>query len=252
MIDNTENNKNIIIGRNSVLEALKSNRIIEHVLIYNNTNISGSLKEILSRIKEQNILVKYVNKNTLDRLSNNSNHQGIIAIVGAKSYCSVEDILEFAKSKNQNPFVIITENIEDPHNLGAIIRTAECVGAHGVIIPKRRAVGLNFTVDKTSAGALEHVLVSRVSNISNTINTLKKHGLWIYGSDTSGDNLYTQDLKNIPMALIISSESHGISNNIKNNCDYVLSIPMTGKVNSLNASVAAGIIMYEIFRQRNF
>lgn len=243
-------NKNIIIGRNPVLEALKSDRIIDSVLILNNINISGSLKIISSKIKEKNIVIKYGDKKTLDKLSNNTNHQGIIAFVGAKPYCSIEDILNLAKSKNQSPFVIICENIEDPHNLGAIIRTAECVGAHGIIIPKRHAVGLNFSVEKSSAGALEHMLISRVSNISIAIETLKKNGLWIYGSDMNGENLYSQDLKNIPIGLVISSEGHGISNKIKNNCDYILSIPMNGKINSLNASVAAGIIMYEIYRQK--
>ena len=173
----------------------------------------------------------------------------MVAFVGAKECCTVEEILNYAESKNEPPFVIIADCIEDPHNLGAIIRTAECAGAHGIIIPKRRAAGLTESVDKSSAGALEYVNIARVSNIPSTIEYLKSKGLWIYGADMDGENYTSQDLKG-SVALVIGSEGKGISKLVRDKCDFILSLPMKGKINSLNASVAAGILMYEVMRQR--
>ncbi len=244
-----ENLKNdYIIGRNAILEALKSKRIIDSVMISSKDNF-GSLKAILSIAAERNITVKEVNKGALDAIADGGVHQGVIAVVGTKEYSSIEDILDLAKSKGEQPFIIIAEGIEDPHNLGAIIRTAECVGAHGIIIPKRRAVGLTMSVGKSSAGALEHILVSKVNNISASIDMLKKMGLWIYGADMSGEMWTSQDLTG-STAIVIGSEGKGISSNVKKKCDFILSIPMKGRINSLNASVAAGIMMYEVCRQR--
>lgn len=243
--DNTEN---FIFGRNAVCEALKSGRNIESVLL-SCKEISGSLKVVLSIAKERKIPVKNVKKDFLDEISKNLNHQGVAAAVGAKETCCIDDILDFAKSKNESPFVIIADEIEDPHNLGAIIRTAECAGAHGVIIPSRRAVGLTAAVDKASAGALEHMLIAKVGNIGATIDELKEKGLWIYGADMNGEVWDGVDLKGA-VAIVIGSEGFGIGNLVKKKCDFILSLPMKGKINSLNASVAAGILMYEVRRQR--
>ncbi len=237
-----------IIGRNAVLEALKSGRVIDSIMVSSKEN-AGSLRAILSIASEKNITVKEVNKMMLDKIASGSVHQGIIAVAGAKEYARIEDILNLAKSKNEQPFIIIAEGIEDPHNLGAIIRTAECVGAHGIIIPKRRAVGLTMAVGQSSAGALEHILVAKVNNISASIDMLKKLGLWIYGADMEGESWTSQDLTGA-VALVIGSEGKGMSSNIKKKCDFILSIPMKGKINSLNASVAAGVMMYEVCRQR--
>lgn len=244
-----ENLKNeYIIGRNSVLEALKSGRIIDSIMI-SSKDSGGSLRVILSLAAKKNITIKEVSRLALDSISSGLVHQGVIAAVGAKEYSSIDDILNLAKNRNEHPFIIVAEGIEDPHNLGAIIRSAECAGAHGVIIPKRRAVGLTMTVEKSSAGALEHLLVSKVNNISASLELLKKRGLWIYGADMSGDMWTSQDLTG-PIAIVIGSEGKGISINTRKKCDFILSIPMKGKINSLNASVAAGVMMYEVCRQR--
>ena len=240
--------KNYIIGRNAVNEALKSGRVVDSLLVLQEES-SGSLKVILAQAKEKGITIKKVNRKILNSISNGLLHQGIVAVVGAKAPCTVDDILNLAKSKNEPPFIIIADGIEDPHNLGAIIRTAECVGAHGVIIPKRRAAGLTNAVDKSSAGALEYVVVAKVGNIGAAIDDLKNKGLWIYGADMNGEKWTTQDLKG-PLALVIGSEGSGISKLVKEKCDFILSLPMFGKINSLNASVAAGILMYEVCRQR--
>ncbi len=246
-IKNQENN-NYIFGRNSVTEALKSERNIESILI-SSAEITGSLKAIVSKAKEKRIILKRVNKKVLDSLSGNSNHQGVIAIVGRKETCTIKDILDLAKSKNEPPFIIIADGIEDPHNLGAIIRTAECCGVHGILIPKRRCAGLNATVEKTSAGALEHMLIAKVGNIASAIEDLKKLGVWVYAADMKGENWTSQDLTG-PVALVIGSEGFGVGKLVREKCDFVLSLPIKGKVNSLNASVAAGILMYEVRRQR--
>lgn len=243
-----DNRENFIFGRNAVCEALKSGRSIESVLL-SCKEISGSLKVILSAAKERKVPVKNVKKDFLDGISGNLNHQGVAATVGAKETCRIDDILDFAQSKNEAPFVIVADGIEDPHNLGAIIRTAECAGAHGVIIPSRRAVGLTAAVDKASAGALEHVLIAKVGNIGATIDELKEKGLWIYGADMNGEAWDGVDLKGA-VAIVIGSEGFGIGNLVRKKCDFILSLPMKGKINSLNASVAAGILMYEVRRQR--
>lgn len=243
-----DSNENFIFGRNAVCEALKSGRNVESVLL-SCREISGSLKVILSVAKEKKIPVKHVKKDYLDEISGTLSHQGVAALVGAKKTCKIDDILEFAKSKNEPPFVIVADGIEDPHNLGAIIRTAECSGAHGIIIPSRRAVGLTAAVDKASAGALEHMLVAKVGNIGAAIDELKEKGLWIYGADMDGESWDGVDLKGA-VAIVIGSEGFGIGNLVRKKCDFILSLPMKGKINSLNASVAAGILMYEVRRQR--
>ncbi len=243
-----DSNENFIFGRNAVCEALKSGRNVESVLL-SCREISGSLKVILSVAKERKIPIKHVKKDYLDEISGTLSHQGVAALVGAKKTCKIDDILEFAKSKNESPFVIVADGIEDPHNLGAIIRTAECSGAHGIIIPSRRAVGLTAAVDKASAGALEHMLVAKVGNIGAAIDELKEKGLWIYGADMDGEPWDGVDLKGA-VAIVIGSEGFGIGNLVRKKCDFILSLPMKGKINSLNASVAAGILMYEVRRQR--
>ena len=247
-MDKNNKEKNYIIGRNAVKEALKSGRVIDSVFVLSGEK-AGLIKDIISKASEKKIPLKYVNKKSMDFMSHGELHQGIIAVAGAKESCSVDDILNYAKSKNEPPFVIIADGIEDPHNLGAIIRTAECVGAHGIIIPKRRSVGITFGVDKSSAGALEYVLVAKVGNISSAIDYLKEKGLWIYGADMDGKKWSSENLTG-PIALVIGSEGKGISKLVKSKCDFILSLPMMGKINSLNASVAAGVLMYEVRRQR--
>lgn len=247
-MQNREIRNDYIIGRNAVKEALKSGRVIDSVMV-GAVESSGSIKNILAELKYRNITIKQVNRKTLDSLSNGISHQGIIAVAGAKESSSISEILEFASNKGEQPFIIVADGIEDPHNLGAIIRTAECAGVHGIIIPKRRAVGLTGAVDKSSAGAIEHILIAKVNNISSAIEELKKEGLWIYGADMLGKMWDSEDLTG-PVAVVIGSEGKGISKKVKEKCDFILSLPLKGKVNSLNASVAAGILMYEVCRQR--
>lgn len=237
-----------IVGRNAVSEALKSGRVIETVFLQDSLNI-GSIYSLMEKIRESNITVKKVKKAKLDLMSKNGNHQGIIALAGVKKSATVEEILEIAKKRGEPPFVIVADEIEDPHNLGAIIRTAECVGAHGVIIPKRHSAGLTESVGKSAAGALEYVPVAKVSNISQTLDKLKKNGLWIYGADMKGQNWCETDFKGAT-ALVIGSEGKGIGRLVREKCDFMVSLPMRGRINSLNASVAAGILMYEVRRQR--
>lgn len=239
---------NLIIGRNAVSEALKSGRIIDSVLVADK-EISGSLRAIVSKAKENKITIKFVGKKTLDGICI-GNNQGVIAVCGAKSTCTVDDILNYAKSKNEPPFIIIADEIEDPHNLGAIIRTAECAGVHGVIIPKRRSAGLTYGVEKASAGALEYVKIARVGNISSAIDYLKNQGVWIYGTDVQGNSPQDTDLTGAT-ALVIGSEGKGMGRLVREKCDYIISLPMKGKINSLNASVASGILMYEVMRQKS-
>ena len=243
-----DNEKDLIIGRNAVLEAIKSGRQIESLLVQTG-EISGSVKIILAKAKQSGIIVKKADRKKLNAISGNAAHQGVIAVSGVKKTCSIDDILNSAKSKNEAPFVIIADGIEDPHNLGAIIRTAECAGANGVIIPKRRAAGLTGAVDKSSAGALEYVKIAKVSNIPFAIDELKSKGLWIYGADMNGEVWHKKDLTG-PIALIIGAEGRGISKLVKEKCDFIVSLPTCGKIQSLNASVAAGVLMYEVCRQR--
>lgn len=241
-------NDNLIIGRNAVMELLKSGREIENVLIAKGER-EGSINRIAAICREKGIVIKNVDRKKLDFMCAGANHQGVVANVPAHSYSTVDEILEFAESKNENPFIIICDEIEDSHNLGAIIRSAEACGAHGIIIPKRRNVGLNFIVAKTSCGALEYMRVARVGNLASTIEELKKKNIWVYCADMDGQPWCKTDFSG-GCALVIGNEGNGVGRLIKEKCDVTVSLPMCGKVNSLNASVAAGIIMYEIARQR--
>lgn len=245
---NFEQGQNIVIGRNAVKELLVSGRSVES-LVVSTGDQHGAILGIIAKYRGMGIPIKTADQSKLNKLSNGLNHQGIIAIASDYEYAELDDILQRAKDRGEPAFIVIAEEIEDPHNLGAIIRTAECVGAHGVIIPKRRAVGVNSSVTKASAGATEHMRVSRVTNISATIEKLKKLGIWLYAADMHGTNWCNEDLTG-PVGLVIGSEGHGVSRLVKENCDKVISLPILGKVNSLNASVAAGILMYEVRRQR--
>lgn len=242
-------NDNLVIGRNAVAELLKSGREVENIIIAKGEP-EGSVLKIIAMAREKGIVVKNADRKKLDFMCGGANHQGVVANVPAHEYSSVEEILEFAKSKNEPPFIIICDEIEDSHNLGAIIRTAEACGVHGIIIPKRRNVGLNFIVAKTSCGALEYVKVARVSNLNSTIEKLKKENIWVYCADMDGRPWCKTDFSG-GAALVVGSEGNGVSRLVKEHCDVTVSLPMYGKVNSLNASVAAGVIMYEIARQRN-
>lgn len=248
MSKETIQNDNLIIGRNAVIELLKSGREIENVLIAKGER-EGSINRITAMCREKGIVVKTVDRKKLDFICAGANHQGVAANVPAHSYSSIEDILEYAHSRNEAPFIIICDEIEDSHNLGAIIRSAEACGAHGIIIPKRRNVGLNFIVAKTSCGALEYMRVARVSNLSSAIEELKKNNIWIYCADMDGQPWCKTDFSG-GCALVIGNEGSGVGRLIKERCDVTVSLPMCGEVNSLNASVAAGIIMYEVTRQR--
>lgn len=237
----------IIAGRNAVMELLKSSKDINKIFIERGEK-HGSINEIIARAKEARIVTVEVEKSKLDQMA--ENHQGVVAVVPPFDYCELEDILDDAKEKGEDPFIIILDGIEDPHNLGSIIRTAETAGVHGVVIPKRRTVSVNSTVAKTSAGATAYVKVARVNNINDAIRKLKDAGLWIIG--TAGEaktEYYNQDLKG-PIAIVIGSEGFGMSKLVKENADILIKIPMLGKINSLNASVSAGIIMYEAVKQR--
>ena len=237
-----------IIGRNPVLEAIKSGKLIDYMLIKKG-RYEGSIVPIVKKAKENGIIVQEVAKEKLDALSEGGNHQGVVAFVSAHDYATVEDILKKAADKGEPPFVIICDKITDPHNLGAIIRTANCVGAHGVIIPKRGSVGVNSVVVKTSAGAAMYTPVAKVTNIAATLDELKKAGLWIAAADMDGEEMYKIDLKGA-LGIVIGSEGEGISRLVREKCDFIASIPMAGDINSLNASVAAGVLMYEALRQR--
>ena len=247
--DNKPFNENQLEGRNAVLEVLKSGRDIDKIIVAKG-NVEGTIKRIVAMAAEKKIVVQHVDRNRIDEMSQTKNHQGVIARVSERNYVEVEDILNIARDKNEDPFVIILDGITDPHNLGAIMRTADAAGAHGIIIPKRRSVGLTATVAKTSAGALEYVPVAKVVNIGNTIDQLKKEGLWIACTDMDGENYFKSNLKG-PIALVIGSEGDGVSRLVKEKCDFTVSIPMKGEISSLNASVAAGLFMYEVVRQRS-
>ena len=238
-----------IEGRNGVLELLESDRDINKILIAKGEK-HGSINKIITIAKQRKIVIAEVERQKLNAISETNNHQGVIAIVPPFNYSSVEEILESAKQKNEDPFILILDGIEDPHNLGSIIRTAETAGIHGVIIPKRRAASVNATVSKSSAGAVEHVKIARVNNINETIKYLKEEGLWICGTDGDAkDYYYNQNLKGA-LAIVIGSEGFGMSRLVKENCDFLVKIPMKGKITSLNASVSAGIVVYEAVKQR--
>lgn len=237
-----------IEGRNAVLEAFRSGKTIDKLFVLDGCK-DGPVQTILREAKKHDTIVNFVAKERLDQLSETKKHQGVIAMAAAYEYATVEDILQNAKDKGEAPFIILLDNIEDPHNLGAIIRTANLAGAHGVIIPKRRAVGLTGTVAKTSAGAINYTPVAKVTNLTNTIKELKEEGLWFVCADMGGTTMYELDLKG-PIGLVIGSEGEGVSKLVKENCDFVASIPMKGDIDSLNASVATGVLAYEILRQR--
>lgn len=242
------NETSYIVGRNAVLEAIRSGKELDFVTVQKG-QLTGSINQILALCRKNNIVVKEAEAGKLNELSCGMVHQGIIAQPSAITYSSVDDILSIAQSRNESPFIVIADQIEDPHNLGAIIRTAEACGVHGIIIPKRRGVGANATVYKTSAGALSHMAVARVTNLTDTIKYLKSKGIWIYGADAAGEN-YCNVKFDGAAALIIGSEGRGISKLVLEHCDFIVSLFMRGKVNSLNASVAGGILMYEIARYR--
>ena len=235
-------------GRNAVLEAFRSGRVVDKLFVLERCE-DGPVRTILREAKKHDTMVRFVKKERLDQMSETGKHQGVIAVTAAYDYAEVEDILNKAREKGEAPFVVILDNIEDPHNLGAIIRTANLAGAHGVIIPKNRAVGLTATVARTSAGALNYTPMARVTNIARTIEELKKEGLWFVCADMGGTSMYQLDLKG-PMGLVIGNEGEGVSRVVKEKCDFVASIPMKGDIDSLNASVAAGVLAYEIVRQR--
>lgn len=243
-----KNNKDIIAGRNAVLEALKSNRNIDTIHIAN-ADMQGSINKIKALAKDAGIVVKVTTNQKLDFLSEGSTHQGVVAICSCAEYVTVEDILNISKQKNLPPFIIIADEIEDPHNLGALIRTAEACGADGLIIPKRRSASLSPTVYKTSAGAASVFPVAKVSNLVSCIKQLKENNIWIYGADMDGTNWNELNYSG-GVALVIGSEGNGIGRLIKQECDFIASLPMKGKINSLNASVAGGILMYEIAKYR--
>ncbi len=244
MIKDDDKKPDLLIGRNAVTEALKSDREIDTLILMRNNN-NPALSRLASMAKEKGAVVKEVDSKKLDFMCGGANHQGVAAYVAAHEYSSVEDILAYAEEKGEKPFIVVCDEIEDPHNLGAIIRTAECAGVHGVIIPKRRSASLNFTVGKTSAGALEYMRVARVSNLASAIDELKEKGCWVYGADMDGTDYKKTDFSGA-VVLVIGSEGKGIGKLIRQKCDAIVSLPMKGNINSLNASVAAGILMYEI------
>ena len=237
-----------IEGRNAVLEAFRAGKTIDKLFVLDGCQ-DGPVRTILREAKKTDCIVNFVKKERLDQMSETGKHQGVIAYAAAYEYGTVEEMLERAKEKNEQPFLILLDNIEDPHNLGAIIRTANQVGAHGVIIPKRRAVGLTATVAKASAGAINYTPVAKVTNLVKTMDELKKQGMWFVCGDMGGDSMYSLDLTG-PMGVVIGNEGEGVSRLVKENCDFVATIPMFGDIDSLNASVAMGVLSYEIVRQR--
>ena len=247
--NDVQNDRDIIFGRNSVSEAIKAGRPIDSILVAKGER-SGSIPKILSDARKADIPVKEADRKKLDFMCGHGNHQGIVAVGAVKAYSTVDDIFTLAEERGEPPFIIVCDEIEDPHNLGAIIRTAEAAGAHGVIVPKRRSAPLSFAVSKTSAGAVEFMHVARVTNIPQTLEELKERGVWVYCADMDGETFYSANLKGAA-ALVIGSEGKGVGRLVKEKCDAVLSMPMKEKINSLNASVAAGILMYEISKQRD-
>ncbi len=237
-----------IEGRNAVIEALRSGKTIDRMFVLDNCQ-DGPIMTIKREAKKKDIQIKYVTRERLDQMSETGKHQGVIACAAAYEYAEVEDMLELAASKNEPPFLLLLDNIEDPHNLGAIIRTANLAGAHGVIIPKNRAVGLTATVARTSAGALNYTPVARVTNLVKTMDELKKKGMWFVCADMGGTEMYDLNLTG-SIGLVIGNEGEGVGRLVRENCDFIASIPMKGDIDSLNASVAAGVLAYEIVRQR--
>ena len=248
-MENKEQYEDQVEGRNAVLELIESGKDINKIYIEKGEK-QGSINRILAKANQRKIMVTEIDKQKFRQMSQTPNAQGIIAIVPPFDYCDVYDIIELAKERNEDPFILILDGIEDPHNLGSIIRTAETAGVHGIIIPKRRAASVNSTVNKVSAGAVEHMKIARVNNINETINTLKKEGIWICGTDMDTNKYYyNQDLTG-PLAIVIGSEGFGMSRLVKENCDFLIKIPMKGRITSLNASVSAGTVVYEAVKQR--
>ena len=241
-------NEDIVIGRNSVTETLKAGRSVNKIFVANGSNN----QKIIELAKNAGIVIEFVERSKLDKICGGKNHQGVIAQVAAIQYSTIEEILEVAASKNQPPFIILLDELEDPRNFGAILRTADAVGVHGVIIPKRRSVSLNSTVAKTSAGAMEYVKVAQVTNVAQTLKQLHEYDLKIVGGDMNGEEIFTHADLTGGIVLVIGNEGKGMRRLTRENCDILIKIPMAGKINSLNASVAGAILMYEIFMQRNF
>ena len=241
----------IIQGKNAVIEALRAGQPLREVLLDRTLRRDQVISEIFSLARSSGVQVYWSDKKNLNRLAKGEKHQGAVAQMAARQYLAVEDILEVAEQKGEAPFLILLDGIEDPHNLGAIIRTADCSGVHGVVIPKHRAAGITPAVSRTSAGAVAYLPVAREANINNVIRTLKKKNVWIVGVEAGSNQSYTKADFTMPVALVIGSEGSGLAEQVKKNCDFLVSIPMCGHVNSLNASVAAAIVMYEVVRQRN-
>jgi 23S rRNA (guanosine2251-2'-O)-methyltransferase len=239
----------LIIGKNPVLEALKSGREINKIWIAEGSQ-RGQMQSIIQLAKQAGVLIQYVPKKKMDQMAE-GNHQGVVAQVAAYRYYEVDDLFKKAEQSGEPPFLIILDEIEDPHNLGSIMRTADAVGAHGIIIPKRRAVGLTATVAKASTGAIEYIPVARVTNLARTVDELKERGVWIVGTDAKGEQDYRSLDGTMPLALVIGSEGKGMSRLIREKCDFLIRLPMKGRVTSLNASVAASLLMYEVYRKRN-
>lgn len=241
--------ENLVFGRNSVIELINSDRTINKLFIQKG-EARGSIGKVIDLAKRKKIVISEVQKAKLDEMTDNQNHQGVVAVTSPYKYCEIDDILNVAKDKGEEPFIIIADGIEDPHNLGAMIRTAECMGVHGIIIPKRRAVAVTNTVAKVAAGALEYMKIARVNNINDSIEELKENGVWIVGTDAAGKDFLTDvDMKG-SIAVVIGSEGEGMSNLTKKRCDFLAKIPMKGNITSLNASVTCGMVIYEVARQR--
>ena len=247
-LDVVELPEDMVAGRNAVMEALKGSRSVNKLMIANGST-EGSIKEIIAVAKEKGVNIQYWDRSKLDSIARGIRHQGVLAQVAPVQYAELEDILQVAKDRNESPFIVLLDELEDPHNLGAILRTADAAGVHGVLIPKHRSCPLSATVAKTSAGAVEHVPVARVGNLVQTIKKLKQEGLWVAAADMDGKDYYDTDLTG-PLLLIIGSEGQGVGRLVKEQCDFVVRIPMVGKINSLNASVAGSILMYEAMKQR--
>lgn len=243
-----EKKEGLIVGRNAVMQALESGRTIDSVTVAEGQR-GGQAAKIIEICREKKIPVKYADSRKLDKLCGGAAHQGVAAFAAAHDYAELDDIFNLAQSRGESPFIVICDGLEDPHNLGAILRTAEAAGVHGVIIPKRNSVTLNYTVAKTSAGAIEYVPVVKVTNIAGTIDTLKDRGVWVFGADMDGTPWTELDFTG-SAALVIGSEGRGLSKLVREKCDFIASLPMKGRINSLNASVAAGILMFEASRQR--
>ena len=244
--------KDIIIGRNAVTEALKAGRSINRLLIAEGSR-DGSIQKIISIAKERQIVFESVSRDRLDKIAENQRHQGVVAYSAPVEYSTIEEILQAAEDRNEPPFILLLDELEDPHNFGAILRTADAVGVHGVLIPKRRSVSLNSTVAKTSTGAVEYVKVAQINNVAQTLKQLKDLNITVIGSDMAGVDIFDSNNRidfNAPIVLIIGSEGKGMRRLTKENCDFLIRIPMVGRINSLNASVAAAVVMYEVFRQR--